>query len=71
VIHQQIAGLAAPGTYPFHIWVRVPSGTCKVSVSIVDNSCREYLAGPTQITLTTPWQHFKITGTLEASPTGL
>jgi hypothetical protein len=71
VIQQQIAGLAAGGTYTFYIWARVPSGTRKVSLAIVNNSYAQYLAGPTQITLTTAWQRFKITGTLAAGQTGL
>jgi hypothetical protein len=37
VIQQQIAGLADGGAYPFYIWARVPSGTRKVSIAIVDN----------------------------------
>ena len=71
VIQQQIAGLAAGGTYTFYIWARVPSGTRKVSIAIVDNPYATYLAGPTQITLTTSWQRFKITGTLASGQTGL
>jgi hypothetical protein len=67
VIQQQIAGLADGGTYTFYIWARVPSGTRKVSLAIVDNAYAAYLAGPTQITLTTSWQRFKITGTLAAA----
>ena len=31
----------------------------------------EYLAGPTQITLTTSWQRFKMAGTLASRQTGL
>jgi hypothetical protein len=71
VIQQQIAGLADGGTYTFYIWARVPSGTRKVSLAIVNNAYTEYLAGPTQITLTTSWQRFKITGTLATGQTGL
>ncbi len=71
VIQQQIAGLADGGTYTFYIWARVPSGTRKVSLAIVNNAYTEYLAGPTQITLTTSWQRFEITGTLAAGQTGL
>ncbi|HPU74183.1 MAG TPA: hypothetical protein PLA43_19690 [Bryobacteraceae bacterium] len=71
VIQQQIAGLADGGIYTFYIWARVPSGTRKVSLAIVNNAYTEYLAGPTQITLTTSWQRFKITGTLAAGQTGL
>jgi hypothetical protein len=71
VIQQQIAGLAAGGTYTFYIWARVGSGTRKISVAIVDNPYATYLAGPTQITLTTSWQRFKITGTLASGQTGL
>jgi hypothetical protein len=54
VIQQQIAGLVDGGTYTFYIWARVASGTRKVSIAIVDNAYAAYLAGPTQITLTTP-----------------
>ena len=71
VIQQQIAGLADGGTYTFSIWARVASGTRKVSIAIVDNAYANYLAGPTQITLTTSWQRFKITGTLASGQTGL
>jgi hypothetical protein len=71
VIQQQIAGLTDSGTYTFYIWARVPSGTRKVSIAIVDNAYAAYLAGPTQITLTTSWQRFKITGTLASGQTGL
>jgi hypothetical protein len=42
-----------------------------VSLAIVNNAYTEYLAGPTQITLTTAWQRFKITGTLASGQTGL
>ncbi|GIU77545.1 MAG: hypothetical protein KatS3mg005_0783 [Bryobacteraceae bacterium] len=71
VIQQQIAGLADGGTYTFYVWARVPSGTRKVSIAIVDNPYAAYLAGPTQITVTTSWQRFKITGTLASGQTGL
>ncbi len=71
VIQQQIAGLADGGTYTFYIWARVAYGTRKVSIAIVDNPYAAYLAGPTQITLTTSWQRFKITATLASGQTGL
>ncbi len=71
VIQQQIAGLTDSGTYTFYMWARVPSGTRKVSIAIVDNAYAAYLAGPTQVTLTTSWQRFKITGTLASGQTGL
>jgi hypothetical protein len=71
VIQQQIAGLADGGTYTFYIWARVPSGTRKTSLAIADNAYATYLAGPTQITLTTSWQRFRITGTLASGQTGL
>jgi hypothetical protein len=71
VIQQQIAGLTNGGTYTFYVWARVPSGTRKVSIAIVDNAYAAYLAGPTQITLTTSWQRFKVTGTLASGQTGL
>jgi len=71
VIQQQIASLADGGTYTFYIWARVPSGTRKISLAIVDNAYAAYLAGPTQVTPTTAWQRFKITGTLAAGQTGL
>jgi len=70
LIQQQIAGLAPGGQYTFYIWARVESGTRKVSIAIVDSPYAAYLAGPTQVTLTTAWQRFKITGTL-AGQTGL
>jgi hypothetical protein len=71
VIQQQIAGLADGGTYTFYIWARVPSSTRKVSLALVNNAYATYLAGPTQVTLTTSWQRFKITGTLASGQTGL
>jgi hypothetical protein len=71
VIQQQIAGLAAGWVYTFYIWARVASGTRKVSLAIVDNPYANYLAGPAQITLTTSWQRFKITGALASGQTGL
>jgi hypothetical protein len=71
VIQQQIAGLADGGTYTFYIWARVASGTRKVSLAIVDNAYAAYLAGPTQITLTTSWQRFRITGALATGQIGL
>jgi hypothetical protein len=71
VIQQQIAGLGDGGTYTFYIWARVASGTRKVSIAIADNPYATYLAGPTQVTLTTSWQRFKITGTLAGGQTGL
>ncbi len=71
VIQQQIAGLADGGTYTFYIWARVASGTRKVSVAIVNNAYAAYLDGPTQVTLTTSWQRFRITGTLASGQTGL
>jgi hypothetical protein len=71
VIQQQVAGLVDGGTYTFYIWARLPSGTRKVSLAIVNNAYAAYLAGPTQITLTTSWQRFKVTGTLAAGQTGL
>src|SRR5579885_2979707 len=71
VIQQQIAGLAAGSTYTFYLWARVASGTRKVSIAIVDNPYAAYLAGPAQITLTTSWQRFKITGSLASGQSGL
>jgi hypothetical protein len=40
-------------------------------LAIVNSAYAAYLAGPTQITLTTSWQRFKITGTLTSGETGL
>ncbi|MEN6533109.1 MAG: carbohydrate binding domain-containing protein [Bryobacteraceae bacterium] len=71
VLQQQIAGLADGGTYTFYIWARVASGTRKISLAIVNNAYAAYLAGPTQVVLTTSWQRFKITGTLAPGQTGL
>lgn len=68
---QQIAGLTDGGTYTFYVWARVPSGTRKVSLAIVNNAYAAYLAGPSQVTLTTSWQRFRITGTLSSGQTGL
>ena len=59
------------GTYTFYMWAKVASGTRKVSLAIVNNAYGAYLAGPAQITLTTAWQRFKITGTLASGQTGL
>jgi len=71
VLQQQAAGLADGGTYTFYIWARVASDTRKISLAIVNNAYAAYLAGPTQVTLTTSWQRFKITGTLASGQTGL
>jgi len=71
IIQQQIAGLVDGGTYTFYVWAKVATGTRKVSLAIVNNAYASYLAGPTQITLTTSWQRFKITGTLASGQTGL
>jgi hypothetical protein len=71
VIQQQIAGLTDGGTYTFYLWAKTASGTRKVSLAIVNNAYAAYLAGPTQITLTTSWQRFGITGTLASGQTGL
>ncbi len=71
IIQQQIAGLVDGGTYTFYVWAKVASGTRKVSLAIVNNAYGAYLAGPTQIVLTTAWQRFKITGTLAGGQTGL
>jgi hypothetical protein len=71
IIQQQVAGLVSGGTYTFYIWARVNSGTKTVSIAIVNNAYGAYLAGPTQITLTSSWQRFKITGTLAGGQTGL
>jgi len=59
------------GTYTFYVWARVPSGTRKVLLAMVDSGYTKYLAGPTQITLTTSWQCFKMAGTLTSGQTGL
>jgi hypothetical protein len=71
VIQQQIAGLVNGGTYTFYVWARVPFGTRKVSLAIVNSAYSAYLAGPTQITLTASWQRFKITATLASGQTWL
>jgi hypothetical protein len=44
VIQQQIAWLADGGTYTSYVWARVPSGTRKISLAIVDNAYAAYLA---------------------------
>jgi len=71
IIQQQIAGLVDGGAYTFYVWAKVASGTRKVSLAIVNNAYGAYLAGPTQVTLTTAWQRFKITGTLAGGQTAL
>jgi hypothetical protein len=71
VLQQQVAGLVDGGTYTFYVWAKVASGTKNVSIAIVNNAYGAYLAGPTQVTLTTTWQRFKIAGTLAAGQTGL
>ena len=71
IIQQQIAGLVSGGQYTFYVWAKVASGTRKMSLAIVNNAYGAYLAGPTQVTLTTAWQRFKITGTLASGQTGL
>ena len=49
--------------------LKVPSGTMTVSIAILDNGWTTWLAGPTQVTLTTTWQRFKVTGTLTGGQT--
>ena len=71
IIQQQVAGLVDGGTYTFYVWAKVASGTKLVSIAIVNNAYGAYLAGPTQITLTTAWQRFRVTGTLAGGQTGL
>lgn len=71
VIQQQVAGLTDGGTYTFYVCARVSSGTRKMSLAIVNNAYAAYLAGPTQVMLTTSWQRFKITGALASGQTGL
>ena len=71
VLQQQVAGLVDGGTYTFYVWARVASGTKLASIAIVNNAYGAYLAGPTQITITTSWQRFKVTGTLAGGQTGL
>ena len=71
VLQQNVAGLADSGTYTFYVWARVAAGTRNVSIAIVNNGYGAYLAGPTQITLTTSWQRFKITGSLAGGQTAL
>jgi hypothetical protein len=71
VIQQQIAGLTDGGIYTFYIWARVAFGTRKISLAVVNNAYASYLAGPTQVTLTTSWQRFRIIGTLAGGQTGL
>jgi hypothetical protein len=55
VLQQNVAGLVDSGTYTFYVWARVASGTRKVSIAIVNNAYGAYLAGPTQVVLTTSW----------------
>ena len=71
VLQQNIAGLVDGATYTFYVWAKVASGTKNVSIAIVNNAYGAYLAGPTQVTLTTAWQRFKITGTLAGGQTSL
>jgi hypothetical protein len=71
ILQQQVAGLVDGGTYTFYVWTKVASGTKNVSIAIVNNPYGAYLAGPTQVTLTTTWQRFRITGTLATGQTGL
>mgnify|MGYP004702964751 CR=1 FL=1 len=40
-------------------------------MAIVNNAYAAYLAGPTQVTVTSSWQRLKITGTLASGQTGL
>jgi hypothetical protein len=71
VLQQNVAGLVDGGMYTFYVWAKVASGTKNVSIAIVNNAYGAYLAGPTQVTLTTTWQRFRITGTLAGGQTGL
>jgi hypothetical protein len=71
IIQQQVAGLVDGGTYTFYVWAKVASGTKSISIAIANNAYGAYLAGPTQVALTTTWQRFRITGTLAGGQTGL
>ena len=71
IIQQNVAGLVDGGTYTFYIWSRVNTGTKKLSIAIANNAYGAYLAGPTQVTLTSSWQRFRITGTLAGGQTAL
>ncbi len=71
VLQQNVAGLVDGATYTFYVWAKVASGTKNVSIAIVNNAYGAYLAGPTQVMLTTTWQRFKITGTLAGGQTAL
>ncbi len=71
VLQQNVAGLVDGGAYTFYIWARVNTGTKTASIAIVNNAYGAYLAGPTQVTLTSFWQRFKITGTLAGGQTAL
>ena len=71
VLQQNVAGLVDGGTYTFYVWARVNTGTKTASIAIVNNAYGAYLAGPMQVTLTTSWQRFKITGTLAGGQTAL
>jgi len=71
VIQQQIAGLRDGGTCTFYAWARVPSGTRKVWLAIVNDAYGAHLTGPKQVNLTASWWLFGITGTLASGQTGL
>jgi hypothetical protein len=71
VLQQNVAGLVDGGTYTFYVWGRVNTGTKTASIAIVNNAYGAYLANPTQVTLTSTWQRFKITGTLAGGQTAL
>lgn len=43
----------------------------KVSIAIVDIPYAAYPGGPSQVTLTTSWQRFKITGAFASGQTGI
>ena len=71
LIRQNVAGLLANGQYMFYVWLKVPSGTKAVSVGILDNGWTTWLAGPTDLTLTTLWQRFKVSGPMTGGATSL
>jgi hypothetical protein len=71
LIRQNITGLMANGQYTFYVWLKVPSGTMTVSLGILDNGWTTWLVGPSDVTLTTSWQRFKVTGTLTGGATSL
>lgn len=53
------------------VWLRVPSGTLATYIFITQSGDQGFSLAETAVTLTTQWQRFMVSGTLENGPTSL